>query len=194
MTETEREARLRTNVYGERTVYDNHWVRLDLVDVETPDGRRFEHHVVHLGHVAIAVLLDGQDRLLMLWRYRFAVDQWGYELLGGLVEPGEEPAVTAAREAEEESGFRPSGDPEHLAHLQPMPGMVDAPVDVFLWREFERVGEPSDPEEAGVMRWVSLAELPKMIRSSEILGAGTLVSVLHVLSTHNGVELGDPDT
>jgi 8-oxo-dGTP pyrophosphatase MutT (NUDIX family) len=50
----------------------------------------------------------------MLYRHRFAVDQWGYELLGGLVEDGEAPAATAAREALEESGWQPVGEPEPL--------------------------------------------------------------------------------
>jgi 8-oxo-dGTP pyrophosphatase MutT (NUDIX family) len=42
----------------------------------------------------------------MLWQYRFATDQWGYELLGGLVEEGKKPAATAAREAERVVGSR----------------------------------------------------------------------------------------
>jgi hypothetical protein len=29
---------LRTKVYGERTVYDNPWVRVVVVDIEPPDG------------------------------------------------------------------------------------------------------------------------------------------------------------
>lgn len=81
--------KLRTKVHGERTVYDNEWVRLTLVDVEPPDGRRFEHHVVRLHTVAFAAVLDDADRVLMLWRHRFATDEWGWELPGGIVDPGE---------------------------------------------------------------------------------------------------------
>jgi hypothetical protein len=88
--------------FGERTIYDSRWVRLSLVEVEAPNGQRWEHHVVHLDRVAIAMLVNEQDEVLMLYRYRFAVNQWGYELLGGLVDEGEEPAATARREAEEE--------------------------------------------------------------------------------------------
>ena len=77
---------LRTKVFGERAVFENRWVRVTLVDIETPDGQRFEHHVVRLKTVAIAAVLDERDRVLMLWRYRFATEQWGYELLGGLVD------------------------------------------------------------------------------------------------------------
>src|SRR5947209_15498528 len=119
-------------IRGTRTVYDNQWVRLELVDVEPPGGRRFEHHVIRLHTVAIALIVNSSDEILTLWRYRFATQSWGYELVGGLVEEGEGPAATAAREAEEETGYRPVGEPEHLATFQPMPGMVDAPVYTYL--------------------------------------------------------------
>lgn len=77
----------------------------------------------------------------MVHRHRFATDEWGYELLGGLVEANEQPAEAAAREAVEESGWAPVGEPVHLTRLQPLPGMVDAPMDIYLWRSFEKVGE-----------------------------------------------------
>lgn len=164
-------------VFGERSLYDNRWVRLSLVDVEAPNGKRWEHHVVHLGRVAIALLVNERDEVLMLYRYRFAVDRWGYELLGGLVEDGEAPAATARREAEEESGWRPVGDPTHLASFEPMPGMVTAQTDVFLWNGAEHVGEPTDTEEAGRLEWVPLDRVREMVTKHELLGAGTIIAV-----------------
>jgi hypothetical protein len=50
---------------------------LTLVDVEPPNGARFEHHVVHLKRVAIAIVVDNDERVLTLWRYRFATEDWG---------------------------------------------------------------------------------------------------------------------
>ena len=32
-------------VHGERSIYDSEWMSLRLVDVETPSGNRFDHHV-----------------------------------------------------------------------------------------------------------------------------------------------------
>ena len=165
-------------VRGERTVYDNPWVRLVLVDVEPPDGRRFEHHVVRLGRIAIALVVDDQERVLTLYRYRFATGEWGYELLGGIVEPGEEASATAAREVEEESGWRPRGEPEHLASFQPLPGMVDAPVDLFVWRGAEKVGEPTDAEEAARIEWKPVQEMVELARQGQLLGSGTIIPVL----------------
>jgi ADP-ribose pyrophosphatase len=170
--------------YGEKTIYDNRWVRLGLVDVEAPNGERWDYHVVHFGRIAIAMIVnEDDDTVLMLWRYRFATDQWGYELLGGLVEKGEDPEATAAREAVEESGWSPVGDPEKLISFEPLPGNVTAPVDVYLWRRAEQIGEPTDTEEVGRLEWVPLSRIPELARRGELLGSGAVVPLLYYLTT-----------
>jgi len=180
-------ARLSWRVHGTRTVYDNRWIRVDLVDVEPPDGRRFEHHVVRLDSVAVAFVLNSEGSALTLWRYRFATDSWGYELIGGLVEEGEDPAATAAREAEEETGWRPVGEPEHLIDFQPLPGIVDAQIHTYLWREAVKVGEPSDGEEAARIEWIPVGRLVELVRRGEVLGSGAIVPILlYALSRGSG--------
>lgn len=169
--------------FGERLIYDNRWVKLGLADVQAPNGERWEYHVVHLQRIAIALIVDEQDRVLMLWRYRFPTDQWGYELLGGLVDDGEEPAKTAAREAAEESGWRPVGEPEHLIGFEPLPGQVTAQTDVYLWRSAEHIGEPTDTEEVGRVEWVPLSRVPELARQQQILGAGAIVPLLYYIAT-----------
>jgi 8-oxo-dGTP pyrophosphatase MutT (NUDIX family) len=170
---TEPPEELKWKVHGRRSVYDNRWVKVDLVDVEPPDGSRFEHHVVRT-----------------LWRYRFAVDQWGYELIGGLVEEGEEPAVTAAREAVEETGWKPVGEPEHIGTFQPLPGIIDSPVDAFVWRAAEKVGEPTDGEEAARIEWIPVDRALDLVRRGEVLGSGAIVPLLYYLASRAGASSG----
>ncbi len=179
--------------YGERTVYDNPWVRLGLADVEAPNGERWEYHVVHLARIAIALVVNDQDEALMLWRYRFPTEQWGYELLGGMVSDGEDAAVTAAREAAEESGWRPIGEPEHLVSFEPLPGQVTAPMDVYLWRGAEYIGEPTETEEVGSVEWVPLSCVTELAQRHELLGAGTLVALLYYLASRGTVSAGGQD-
>lgn len=174
---------LRWKVHGKQTVYDSRWVKVDLVDVEPPDGSRFEHHVVRLDHVAVALLVNDNEEVLTLWRYRFAVDQWGYELIGGLVEEGEQPATTAAREAEEETGWRPIGEPEYIGTFQPLPGIIDAPVDAYMWRAADKVGEPTDAEEAARIDWIPIDRVLELVQRGEVLGAGAIVPLLYYLAS-----------
>ena len=49
-------------------IYDNPWVWLGQVDVELPDGERFWHHVVRQHRAAMMVLIDEQDRALLMPR------------------------------------------------------------------------------------------------------------------------------
>lgn len=168
--------------HGERSLYDSSWVRLTRVDITPPDGHRFEHHVVRLQRVAMALVLDDLNRVLMLWRHRFVVNAWGWELPGGIVSPDEDPAAAAERECVEETGWRPN-ELTKLAEFQPMPGMVDTPHEIFVARGAVKVGEPSDAEEAAIIRWVPLDVLPTLIERGLVLGAGSLVGLLHVLRT-----------
>ena len=173
-------------IHGERTIYDNRWVRLALVDVEPPGVERFEHHVVRLARVAVAAVVDEADRVLMLWRYRFVPKRFGWELPGGIVDESDQDAAgAAAREVEEETGWRPK-ELHHVASYQPMVGMVDSPHEIYVGRGATLVGEPHDAEEDGIIQWIPLAEVRDLMRRDLLMGSGTLVALLHILA--NGVE------
>ncbi|GAA1446699.1 hypothetical protein GCM10009602_34000 [Nocardiopsis tropica] len=49
-------------VHGERTLYDNRWVRLGKAVIITPSGDRFEHHTVTLPSAALIAVLMGTAR------------------------------------------------------------------------------------------------------------------------------------
>lgn len=173
--------RSKWKTFGERVIYDNPWVWLGQVDVELPGGERFWHHVVRLHRAAVMVLLDDDNRVLLLWRHRFVPDRWGWELPGGLIDEGEEPAAAAARELEEETGYR-AGRVEHLITFQPMVGTVDSEHAAFVGRDAERIGEPTDLTEADRMEWVPLSSVSRLIAAGEIWNSGTLVALMRLLT------------
>src|SRR5262245_4495852 len=168
--------------HGERVLYDSPWVRLSLVDVELPDGQRSEHHKVWMPAAAMTALLnDEQTHVLLLWRHRFVPDLWNWELPGGLIDEGESPADTAAREIEEETGYRARAL-EHLVTFEPMVGMLTCPHHVYLGLGAEQIGRPSETTEMQRMEWVPLRELPKLIDAGLIRNSGTLVALLPLLA------------
>lgn len=175
----------RWKVHAERPVYENEWVTVGLADVEVPSGERFDHHTITLPAAAMTVVLDDQGaNVLLSWRHRFVPDVWNWELPGGLLDAGETPAETAAREVEEETGFRPRSL-EPLVTFEPMVGMVRNPHYVFLAHGAELVGDPTEVNE-GRFEWVPLAKIPAMIGAGEIVNSGSLVGLLHVLAAAGG--------
>lgn len=172
---------LRWHAHGERSLYESDWVHLNLVDVTPPNGKRFEHHVVRLQRVVLVVVVDDDERVLMLWRHRFVTNTWGWELPGGIVEAGELPERAAERETLEETGWVPRSL-KKLIEFQPMPGMVDTPHEIYISRDAEYVAEPSDEEEASVVRWVPVVDVPGLIEHGLIAGAGSLIGLLQLLN------------
>jgi 8-oxo-dGDP phosphatase len=158
------------------------WIQVGLADVEFPDGGRTEHHIVRMRPAAIAAVLDDSgERALFMWRHRFVPDLWNWELPGGFVEDGEDPAVAASREVEEETGWRPR-NLEHLVTFEPMIGMITTPHHVYLARGAERVGDPTEVNEMQQLRWIPLTDVPHLIANGKVCSSGALVALLHVLA------------
>jgi 8-oxo-dGTP pyrophosphatase MutT (NUDIX family) len=167
-------------VHGERTLYDTPWVRLRSLDVEQPDGRRVDYDVVRLRDVAVTAAVDEQRRVLMMWRHRFVTDTWAWELPMGLVEDGEEAAQAAARELEEETGWRP-GSLRELVYAEPAAGITDARHFVFRTDDARRIGAPTEHNESDRLEWIPLSRLAGMITRREIVSSATLVGVMALL-------------
>ena len=158
-------------IHGERVVDETRRLRLSIASVELPDGVRFEQYVLRMPKAAIVVVLDeDHERVLMMWRHRFVIDRWVWELPGGYVDPGEEPAITAAREVEEETGWRPR-IVAPLLSMQPSYGTTDAENLLFVATGANYVGEPEDINETERVEWISLDSVRDRIHNGEIVGA-----------------------
>ena len=185
MTQDISAERTKWKIHGERVVDENPHVKLTIASVELPEGVNFEQYVFRMRRcVMTAVLDDTGERILLIWRHRFIVDRWDWEVPGGYIDPGEDPADAAVREVEEETGWRPR-NVEFLFSFQPMIGSADAPQDLYVARGADLVGEPH-VDEAEAVRWVPLDEAHDMIRRAEVLGAATVMGVLHALAEQAG--------
>jgi 8-oxo-dGTP pyrophosphatase MutT (NUDIX family) len=172
---------MRWRVHGERSLYESDWVNLRLVDVELPDGNRFEHHVVRTPYEAAGVVVADSTRgVLLLWRHRFITDTWGWEIPAGHVDAGESPAAAGAREVLEETGWRPA-PLRHLVTYNPMNGLADKRFHLFVAEGATRIGEPTEANEAERVEWVPLEELRRLARAGEVRDGLSLTALLYAL-------------
>ena len=116
-----------------------------------------------------------------MYRHRFIIDRWVWELPGGYVDHAEDVARAAAREVEEETGWRPL-TMEHLVTFQPSIGSLDQPQEIYLSRGAGLTDTKPDINEAHTIRWIPLTETVQMIDRGEIMGAATIVAVFRALT------------
>jgi len=175
-------------IHGERRVDENPHIRVSLADVELPDGTQFTQYVFRMRRCVMALVLDDPGaRVLLVWRHRFIVGRWVWELPGGYVDDGEDGVTAAMREAEEETGWRPR-EARFVLSYQPMIGNADFPQDLYLARGADLVREPAS-DEAAAVRWVGLDDAAAMITTGQIAGAATVIGVQYALMLRAGVRL-----
>ena len=63
-------------IHDERVIDDTRRAHWSIASVELPNGVRFEQYVLRAPRSAMTVVLDDEDRVLMMWRHRFIIDRW----------------------------------------------------------------------------------------------------------------------
>lgn len=170
-------------IHSTEPLYQDQWLDIQLADVELPDGRHLAHRFIRMEPSAGAVILDEkQQNVLLLWRHRFITDSWGWEIPIGKVDEGESPADAAAREVEEETGWRPASL-RPLVFSHPSGGIMDASHHIFRADGATYVGPPKDSFESERVEWVPLADIRQLIDKRQIMAGSTLVALLYVLAT-----------
>jgi 8-oxo-dGTP pyrophosphatase MutT (NUDIX family) len=93
---------------------------------------------------------------------------------------GESPIEAAAREFEEETGWR-AGPLRHLITVQPTPGISDSEHHVYTTTSATRVGEP-DGIESERVGWIPLTEVCSLIGNGDMPGGTTIAALLYLQS------------
>jgi 8-oxo-dGTP pyrophosphatase MutT (NUDIX family) len=168
-------------VISERPLYKDKWLDVRTADVKLPDGRHLDHRLIHMSPSAGAVVLDGNNQALLLWRHRFITGRWGWEIPMGMINEGEKPIEAAAREAEEETGWRPLGL-RPLLYGQPAAGIMNLSHHIFVSEGAIEVGSPADNFESSKIAWVPIADVPKLIAEQQIVNYAAMASLLLVFA------------
>jgi 8-oxo-dGTP pyrophosphatase MutT (NUDIX family) len=164
-------------VHDERSLYADQWLEVRSADVERPDGRHLDHRLLRMPGSAGGIAIDSHGRALLIWRHRFITGLWGWEMPMGRINPDETPEQAAAREVQEETGWRP-GPLRLLARVQPSSGIMDAAHYLYAADGAARTGAAVDDFESTRIEWVPLAEVPDLIAKQEVVSSSTITALL----------------
>lgn len=133
---------------------------------------------------AVILAIDAARHVLLVEQYRVPLHARCLELPAGLVGDGaadEAPAASAARELEEETGWR-AGRLESLGRFASSPGMVGETFELFRAHDLTQVGPGGgvDGEDIIVHR-VALADLPAFVAARRAAGCRIDVKLMALL-------------
>ena len=166
--------------YIEKTVrknyiYEGKILTLRNDDAELPDGRPCKREIIeHSG--GACVLYVENDSVLLVKQYRYAYGESIYEIPAGKLEKGEDPALAAARELEEEAGVRAT-ELKLLYVVYPTPGYTNEKIYVYQALGGEKVVAHLDDGEFLDVEYIPMAKVKEMLKSGEIKDGKTIIAL-----------------
>lgn len=172
---------------GTRIVYDNPWISVREDDVEQPDGRPGIYGVVHFKNLAIGVLpIDEHENTYLVGQWRYALNQYSWEIPEGGGPYGEEPIDTAKRELLEETGLT-AGKWHLLGQGHLSNSATDEVTYYYLATELTQGEAQPDSIEKLECKRVPFEEALRMVLEGEITDG---LSVLAILSYATQKQMG----
>ena len=168
------------HVIDSRNIFDGKIVHLRVDTVRLPNGHESKREIVsHRGAVCVVPILpDGA--VLMVRQFRLAAGRVLLEIPAGTLEANEAPAECAARELEEETGYKPGGL-RKLFHAFLSPGYTTEVVHAYVATDLTSGTVHQDAGENVVTEAIPLAEIESRILSGEIEDAKTISALLMAL-------------
>ncbi len=146
--------------------------------VELPGGHRTELALLrHPGASAVVPFLD-EERILLLWQFRYAAGRHIWEVPAGKLGPGEDPKLCATRELEEETGYR-ARRVERTGEILTSPGFSDERIHLFCAWQLEPGTVRHEPSEVIEVRELRLEQALDMVITGEIVDAKSIVALQH---------------
>jgi NTP pyrophosphohydrolases including oxidative damage repair enzymes len=173
-----------------RRIHTGKIISLDSDTVRFPDGSIGEMDMIrHPGASAIVPFVSettGTDpQLLLIRQYRYAADQYLYEIPAGRLDPGEQPADCARRELREETGCT-ARDIDFLFTMYTTPGFTDERIHLFMATGLERGETAHEADEFMTIETVTLSRALQMVQTGEIKDAKTALGILFAAGFRSG--------
>jgi 8-oxo-dGTP pyrophosphatase MutT (NUDIX family) len=163
-----------------RIAYENAWITVWHDDVTRPDGDDGIYGVVHFANLAAGVIvLDEQDRTILVGQHRYTLDEWSWEIPEGGVPPGEAPLDGIRRELREETGIE-AAEWLELARVHLSNSISDEAAILYLATHLTHGTASPEPTEQLETRWVAFDDALAMTLDGRITDALSVIAIQRV--------------
>lgn len=159
------------------TLLEGRAFRIRRDHLKTPDGGETKFDIIEHGGSVVIVPMDKDGNLVFVRQYRHAAGMDLLELPAGTLEKGEDPAVCAAREIREETGFA-ADRIEKIGDFYLAPGYSTEFMHVYLAQNLRHDPLEADADEFLSVEAIPYAEAIQMAMKGKIPDAKSLAALL----------------
>ncbi len=162
---------------SERSPQDLHIFQLRVLEAADPrDGTLHPRVVLDSPDWVNVIPVTASGEIVMIRQFRFGTWSVQLEIPGGMVDAGEDPADAAARELEEETGYR-AGKLLSLGWCHPNPAILNNKLHCYLALDCSQHSgaSPDDGEDISVELY-SRADVQRFLREGDITHSAVITA------------------
>jgi len=159
-----------------RNIYTGKVVTLNVDTVQLPNGVTIDLETIRHPGAAAVVPIKDDGTVVLIRQFRHAAGGFIYEIPAGKLSPGEDPLHCAARELEEEVGYRSSSF-ELLSSIFTAPGFADEVIHVYKATGLTKGRQQLDRDEVLEIVEMPLEQAIKRIQDGTIRDGKTIVGL-----------------
>lgn len=169
-----------TTLSGEEK-YDNAWIKVTEYQVINPGGGRGIYGKVHFKNKAIGVVaLDKDLNTWLVGQFRYALNEWSWEIPEGGGAPNQLPMDAAKRELKEETGLTGASWAQVL-RLHTSNSVTDEEGFIFLAEDLTMGESHLEESEADMKVWkLPLRDAIQMVTDGKITDSLSIMGLLMV--------------
>jgi len=167
-------------VIKKQRLYIGKVFNLVVDEIEYASGSRAIREVAEHPGGAVVLATFPDKRIILVRQFRYPLGKFLYELPAGKLGPGEDPALCAARELAEETGYR-AKTWRRLTAIYTSPGFCTEQLHIFLATDLSPALEGQALEEGEhslTVEIVPVSDAIKMIERGEIVDGKTICGIL----------------
>ena len=159
-----------------KNIYTGRVITVNVDTVTLPNGLTVDLEIVRHPGAAAVVPLKDDGTVILIRQFRHAAGGFIYEIPAGKLDPGEDPRVCAARELEEEIGYR-AGQLDLHSSIFTAPGFTDEVIHIYKATRLTRGRQQLDRDEVLEVIEMPLVEAIRMIETGAIRDAKSIVGL-----------------
>jgi ADP-ribose pyrophosphatase len=176
---------MKPEILSNETIYKGRVFDISVAEIRENE-MTYKREIVNHHGSAVIIPVFADNTIALVKQYRHAAQDYLLEIPAGTLSEGEEPAIGAARELEEEIGVI-AKNIELLSEFYVSPGFLTEKMNLFLATELTETAQNLDEDEFLTVERISFTQAFEKIRSNEIRDAKTIIGLILA-----GAKLGFP--
>jgi ADP-ribose pyrophosphatase len=161
-------------------VYEGKAFKVARVTLQNDEGKQVIREVIeHPGAACIIPMMD-KDTVLLVEQWRIGAKKPLWEIPAGTLDDGEDPLACAARELEEETGYK-ADKIEHLFTLYPSPGILDEKMHIFVATGLKAGKQNLDDDEDIRTKEFTFKDLRMQMKANNLKDGKTIAALGYLM-------------